>query len=408
MPQSNKWRRENDIISTKGVSEVATDVIQKGVAVCACLLLPLICATSYGACTVVDLFAGVGGLSYGLAQHPGFDVVLANEIDEDIAKAYELNHTNVVMLTCGIEELTGPLLERSLNGRVVDLIVGGPPCQSYSTAGKRQMDARANLFKEYKRVLVLLRPKAFIFENVRGLLSMEDGQLLKRIKEEFEEVGYDVKYKLLDAANYGVPQHRERVIIVGMRGKNNFEYPAATHGAESGLLPMVTLKDALSDLPRIGPGESATAYVSPPQNWYQELMRKDAGDVLTEYSSPKSGDRIVKIMKMLKEGEDKTDLPVDIRPKAGFANTYGKLWWDKPSGTITRNFATPSSARCIHPIDSRALSIREGARFQSFPDNYQFYGSDEKKRIEIGNAVPPILAKALAEPILKALTSMAP
>lgn len=383
-------------------------VDRKVVTASVCLFISVICTRLYGAYTVVDLFAGVGGLSYGLAQHPDFEVILANEIDEDIAKAYELNHTNVVMLTCGIEELTGPLLERSLNGRSVDLVVGGPPCQSYSTAGKRRMDARANLFKEYKRVLTLLRPKVFIFENVRGLMSMEDGQLIKRIKEEFEEVGYDVKYKLLDAANFGVPQHRERIIIVGVKGKNNFEYPAATHGAELGLLPMVTLKDALGDLPRIGPGGSATAYTSPPQNGYQELMRRNSGDILTEYSSPKNGDRIVKIMQMLKEGEDKTDLPDDIRPKAGFANSYGKLWWDKPSGTITRNFATPSSARCIHPIDSRALSIREGARLQSFPDDYQFYGSDEKKRIEIGNAVPPLFAKALAEPILKVLISDMP
>ena len=254
----------------------------------------------------------------------------------------------------------------------------------------------------------MLRPKIFIFENVRGLMSMEDGRLIEHISKEFEDIGYDVKYKLLDAANFGVPQHRERIIIVGMLGKNNFEYPAATHGVGSGLLPIVTLKDALGDLPRIGPGESSTEYASSPQNEYQELMRRGSGDVLTEYSSPKSGDRIVKIMKMLKEGEDKTDLPDDIRPKAGFSNSYGKLWWDKPSGTITRNFATPSSARCIHPIDSRALSIREGARLQSFPDNYQFYGSDEKKRIEIGNAVPPLFAKALAEPIFKALTSVTP
>ena len=108
-------------------------------------------------------------------------------------------------------------------------------------------------------------------------------------------------------------------------------------------------------------------------------------------------------MNTLKEGQSKNDLPEDIRPKSGYGNTYAKLWWDKPGTTITRNFSTPSSARCIHPRDSRAMSIREGARIQSFPDNYQFYGSATMKRLEIGNAVPPLLSRAIAKEMLKAL-----
>ncbi len=353
--------------------------------------------------TVVDLFAGVGGLSYGLTSRSEFEIIAANEIDPEIAKAYELNHPKVRMLVCGIEELSEGVLIDALKGRHLDMVVGGPPCQSYSTAGKRQMDGRANLFYEYKRVLTILQPRAFIFENVRGLLSMEEGKLFQKIRDEFKSIGYDVKYKLLDAADYGVPQHRERVILVGFKGVNHFVFPRPTHGNDVGLKPWVTLGDALGDLPPIKSGAAAYEYWTAPQNEYQRIMRKNSGISLTEYVSPKNGEHIIKIMESLKEGQDKFDLPEHIRPQGGFANTYGKLWWDRPAGTVTRNFGTPSSARCIHPRDSRALSIREGARLQSFPDDYKFYGTDGKKRLEIGNAVPPLLAAALAEPMLQAL-----
>ena len=353
--------------------------------------------------TVVDLFAGVGGLSYGLTSRSEFEIIAANEIDPEIAKAYELNHPKVRMLVCGIEELSEGVLNDVLKGRRVDLVVGGPPCQSYSTAGKRQMDGRARLFHEYKRVLTVLKPRAFIFENVRGLLSMEQGTLFPKIREEFKSIGYDVKYKILDAADYGVPQHRERVIMVGFKGKNNFVFPQPTHGDAIGLKPWVTLGDALGDLPPIKSGGTACEYWTAPQNEYQRMMRRKSGTLLTEYTSPNNGKQLIMIMETLKEGQDKFDLPEQMRPKGGFANTYGKLWWNRPAGTITRNFGTPSSARCIHPRDSRAMSIREGARLQSFPDDYVFYGADGKKRLEIGNAVPPLLAAALAEPMLNAL-----
>ena len=128
-----------------------------------------------------------------------------------------------------------------------------------------------------------------------------------------------------------------------------------------------------------------------------------SGETMTEHSAPNHGEHLIKIMEALKDGQSKDDLPEDIRPKSGYGNTYAKLWWKKPSTTITRNFACPSSSRCIHPRDSRAMSIREGARLQSFPDDYKFYGSDGMKRLEIGNAVPPLLSKVIAEQMLKAL-----
>ena len=349
---------------------------------------------------IMDLFAGVGGLSYGFSKLPEFEIVAANEIEKDIAVAYTLNHPGVTMMTCDINDLTEETLGEALKGQQIDIIVGGPPCQSYSTLGKRQMDDRANLFMQYKRVLNILKPKAFIFENVVGILSMDKGKLFKQIQAEFEELGYTLKHKVLNAVDFGVPQQRERVILVGFRGKNNFEYPDATHG--EGLKPHVTLRQAIGDLPVLKSGQSSDRYAYQPDNDFLHFVRATAKE-LTEHSAPKNGDHLIRIMEALKDGQCKDDLPEDIRPKSGYGNTYAKLWWDRPSTTITRNFSCPSSSRCIHPRDSRAMSIREGARLQSFPDDYQFYGSDSMKRLEIGNAVPPLLSMAIARQMLEAL-----
>lgn len=353
---------------------------------------------------VIDLFAGVGGLSYGFAQMPEFAIVMANELGKDISVAYSLNHPDVKMINCDIHDLTEERISEVLGGCSVDLVVGGPPCQSYSTAGKRQMDGRASLFMEYKRILQIVKPKAFVFENVTGILSMDGGHLFEKVRDEFEGIGYAVKHKVLDAADYGVPQHRQRVILVGFQGENPFEYPEPTHGDGRGK-PHVTLRDAIGDLPVIKSGESSDTYAKEPDNEFLKFVRKDGSTTLTEHAAPKSGERLIRIMEALKDGQDKFDLPEEIRPTAGFHNAYAKLWWDRPAVTITRNFATPSSARCVHPRDSRAMSIREGARLQSFPDDYRLYGSATMKRLEIGNAVPPLLSCALARQMLMALAS---
>lgn len=357
---------------------------------------------------IIDLFAGVGGLSYGFAAIDRFRIIAANEIEKDIATAYSLNHPNVKMLNRDIGQLTAEMLESVLEGQEIDLVVGGPPCQSYSTLGKRRLDKRANLFMEYKRILGILKPRAFVYENVTGLLSMDRGRLFKQVQAEFEELGYALKYAVLDAVDFGVPQRRARVILVGFRGENHFSYPEPTHG--DGLRPYVTLKDALGDLPSLKSGEAREYYETEPYNEFLRFVRagssQSAGSgPLTEHRSPKNSEHLIRIMEALKDGQSKNDLPEDIRPKSGYGNTYAKLWWDRPSTTITRNFACPSSSRCIHPRDSRAMSIREGARLQSFPDDYKFYGSDGMKRLEIGNAVPPLLSMAIAGQMLKSLDS---
>ena len=349
---------------------------------------------------VMDLFAGVGGLSFGFSRLPEFHIIAANEIEKDIATAYTLNHPDVKMFNCDINDLSGDLLSKALGDRRIDIVVGGPPCQSYSTLGKRQLDDRANLFMQYKRILLILNPKAFVFENVVGILSMDKGRLFKQIEKEFEEIGYTLKYKVLDAVDYGVPQHRERVILVGFRGENGYEYPLPTHGV--GLKPCISLRQAIGDLPMLKSGESGTEYAHEADNEFLQFVRAHSQE-LTEHIAPKNGAHLIRIMEALKDGQSKNDLPEELRPKSGYGNTYAKLWWDRPSTTITRNFACPSSSRCIHPRDSRAMTIREGARLQSFPDDYQFYGSDGMKRLEIGNAVPPLLSVAIAKQMREAL-----
>lgn len=344
---------------------------------------------------VVDLFSGVGGLSYGFAENKKFEIIAANEYDKDIAKAYMLNHPDVKMLNCDIKLLSKEMIMEN-DDIEIDLVVGGPPCQSYSTLGKRLMDERAHLFEEYCRILKMLKPKVFVFENVSGLLSMQGGQLINIIQNEFKELGYVVKMQVLNAVNYGVPQYRERVIIVGKKDKNNFEYPVITHGP--GLLPYVTVEDALSDMPILESGQTNIEYLSEPQNEYQRFLRKNCY-MLSENDAPKNGEHLIKIMKALPDGGTKDDLPEEMRPKSGYGNTYAKMWWKKPAPTVTRNFATPSSSRCVHPRDSRAMTTREGARLQSFPDDYKFYGSKTTKNLQIGNAVPPLLSIAIAKQI---------
>lgn len=350
---------------------------------------------------VIDLFAGVGGLSYGFSSLPQFDIIAANEIEKDISIAYKLNHPNVEMFNCDITNLTEEILLKTLKGRFIDIVIGGPPCQSYSTLGKRCMDDRANLFMQYKRVLKILQPKVFVFENVVGILSIDNGKLFAQVQAEFEELGYKLQHKVLDAVDFGVPQHRQRVFLVGFKGENDFIFPEPTHG--EGLKPYVNLKDAIGDLPILESGEKKDFYSDDISNEFLKFVRKNSSAVVEEHSAPKNGDHLIRIMKALKDGQSKNDLPEDIRPKSGYGNTYAKLWWNKPSTTITRNFACPSSSRCIHPRDSRAMSIREGARLQSFPDDYKFYGSDSMKRLEIGNAVPPLLSIAIAKQTLKLL-----
>lgn len=360
---------------------------------------------------VIDLFSGVGGLSYAFAHDKNFQIVAANEILPNMAKAYSLNHPLVKVYAEDIRgfSLVGISNDLNISEDEIDIIVGGPPCQAYSTVGKRLIDdPRGKLFQEYYRVLKEFNPKFFLFENVRGLLSMQNGELFDTIISLFESLGYKVTYKLLNAADYGAPQIRERVVIIGSKLKTNFSFPEPTHynpEENPGLFsrakrPYLTLEEAISDLPFIKSGDESFEYATKPNNDFQKEMRNNAPEKLMDHNSPKNGDKLVKIMELLPDGGTPQDLPESIRPKSGFANTYCRLWWNRPSTTVTRNLSTPSSSRCIHPRAPRPLTTREGARIQCFPDNYQFFGSRSDRNLQIGNAVPTVLSEALAKSIL--------
>lgn len=361
---------------------------------------------------VVDLFSGVGGLSYGFAHSDDFEIVAANEILLNMAKAYSLNHPTVKTYAEDVRSFTAERLRKDLGigPGEIDVIVGGPPCQAYSTVGKRLIDdPRGKLFQEYYRVLKEFNPKMFLFENVRGLLSMQGGELLETITSLFESLGYVTQTKVLNAADYGAPQVRERVIIVGSRLGNEFKYPDPTHRDPNnyggmfsdGLKPHLTLEEAISDLPFIGQGEESFEYASEPKNGFQRFMRRNAPEKLADHNAPKHNARLTKIMELLPDGGTPEDLPKEIRPTSGFKNTYCRLWWKRPTPTITRNLGTPSSSRCIHPKAPRPLTTREGARVQCFPDDYVFYGSRSDRNLQIGNAVPTFLSVALAKSILE-------
>ncbi|OIP97347.1 DNA (cytosine-5-)-methyltransferase [candidate division WWE3 bacterium CG09_land_8_20_14_0_10_39_24] len=360
---------------------------------------------------VIDLFCGVGGLSYGFAHDANFEIVAANEILPNMAKAYSLNHPATKVYVEDIKDFSAEKIEKDLNIKAseIDIIVGGPPCQAYSTVGKRLIDdPRGKLFQEYYRVLKEFNPKLFLFENVKGLLSMQGGELLETIISLFESLGYKVQYRLLNAADFGTPQIRERVIIIGSKLKNDFQYPSQTHYSteetpdlfRNGLKPHLTLEEAISDLPFIKSGEESFEYTSEPQNEFQTKMRINAPEKLTDHNSPNNNAKLVKMMELLPDGGTPEDLPKELRPTSGFKNTYCRLWWNRPSTTITRNLSTPSSSRCIHPKAPRPLTTREGARIQCFPDSYQFYGSRSDRNLQIGNAVPTFLSSVMAEAIL--------
>lgn len=351
---------------------------------------------------VIDLFAGAGGLSYGFYHNQAYKILAANEIESDMCSTYKTNHKDVPVYCSDIKDFSMDLLNNDLgiNKDDVDVIIGGPPCQAYSTVGKRLLDdPRGKLFQEYYRIVKEADPKVFLFENVKGLLSMDKGNLLKTIISLFEGIGYKVKYKVLNAVDYGVPQYRERVIIVGFKTKKEYAFPESTHcNIDENKPNYLTLSDALSDLPRFENGGEATSYVQEPTNDFQRRIRNNA-DSLSEHFSPKNNDNLVRLMKALPDGGTPQDLPETLRPKSGFKNTYARLWWNQPSTTITRNFGTPSSSRCIHPKDPRPLSTREAARLQTFPDDYVFCGAKGSKNLQIGNAVPVELSKVLAKSI---------
>ncbi len=359
---------------------------------------------------VLDLFCGAGGLSWGF-EKLGFQIGWALDYWKPATETFKRNHPNTVVYDKDITEVSDDEVRSLFMG--AQIVLGGPPCQGFSTAGKRALeDPRNKLVKEFLRVVKILRPMAFVMENVKGFTNFNKGLLHKELLSQFHSLGYNLAAGVLDAVLFGVPQKRKRFFIVGVVGKVP-ELPVPTHGFARGIFDddfryVVTFNDATSDLPLLSkPGEKATTYASLPKNNYQLSMRNGCKEVLTLHEAPKHGKRMINLIKYIPQGKSAFDImdsiPEELRPTSGFANSYKRIKLNEPAPTITRNFTVPSSANCIHPIANRALTLREGARIQSFPDCYQFVGSFTDKRLLIGNAVPPLLSLAIAHSVAKAL-----
>ena len=357
----------------------------------------------------VELFAGSGGLGTGFSN-AGFNIISANDVWESAGKTYVANHPNVKYIVKDIAELTGDelLAGTGYNKDDVDVIIGGPPCQGFSTLGKRFIDdPRNKLFKEYVRIVNEIKPKFFVMENVSGILSMEGGKVLKNILNSFQEIGYKLEYKLLNAAEYGVPQQRERTIFIGTRTDKKIRYPRKTHSltGDSSMKKALTLWDAIGDLPQ-SDNEEIVYYPSDAQNEYQKLMRTNC-ELISNHKPPIHNEKAKNMMKFIPMGKSAWDvqdvMPAQFMPTSGYGNTYARLNANEPGMTITRNFACISSSRCIHPYLNRGLTAREAARIQSYPDNYKFFGSKTDIHIQIGNSVPPILGEKIGYTIKEML-----
>lgn len=357
--------------------------------------------------TCIELFCGAGGLGLGLGQ-AGFRVVAANDHDEDACASFAANHPGTRVVNGPIQSLDLTELVRDTLPQRLDLLAGGPPCQGFSTVGaKRERDGRNSLFLEYIRAVRELEPRYLLFENVSGFKRMYQGRVFEALVNELDALGYRTDHAILDAASYGVPQHRLRTVILAWRhDESPAQFPQPTHANTQGALfhaeHFTTLIDAISDLPELVSGESIDEYASEPLNEYQSVMRDDV-ETLTEHNASNYGARMREILAHIPPGGCVDDLPERLRPKSYFGNTYARLRPEEPAPTITRNFGTPSSSRCVHPFQDRALSTREGARLQGFPDSYVFKGSKGSKNLQIGNAVPPPLARAIGHALIEAI-----
>jgi DNA (cytosine-5)-methyltransferase 1 len=345
----------------------------------------------------VELFSGAGGLSLGLNK-AGFKVVLANEIERDFAKTYVNNHTKTKMLNDDIRKINFKKELQKLNIKKISLVSGGPPCQGFSTLGsKNEKDNRNNLFYEFLRVVAELNPNYVIFENVAGFKTMYQGKVYKELLSKLDKLGFNSTTTILDVSDFGLPQKRLRTIILAWKKELNKVFlPTATH-----LFGKISLIEAISDLPPIKTNGSSQEYHQVANN-YQKKLRGNC-QMLTEHNAANYGAKMQEILSLVPQGGSINDLPKRLRPKSYFSNTYARLLPGEVAPTITRNFGTPSSSRCIHPFQNRALSTREGARLQGFPDNYAFYGSKTSKNLQIGNAVPPVLGEVIGRQIITSM-----
>ena len=345
---------------------------------------------------ILDLFCGAGGFSCGLDSLSDFKTVIGVDFDKNVLTTFEKNIEGSLVIH-------GDLTDDNIKNRIIDeakkkgvnMIIGGPPCQGFSLKGKNLGldDPRNFLFLEYVKLVKAINPEVFIIENVKNLINACEGYFIKQILDEFHKLGYIVNYGVLSASDFGVPQHRERAIIIGSKSKS-IELPKP-YGKK------VTVRDAISDLSYLNSGEGAfeSEYKFEPLTEYQKMMRNGSSNLYNHQATSHSDVALAKLKMIPPEG-DKTSLPVELHGRQKFSTTWSRLIWDEQSPTIDTRFDTPSNGRNSHPYLHRAITPREAARIQGFPDTYIFYGKKCNVCKQIGNAVPPLLAKAIGLQIM--------
>ncbi|EOU1841909.1 DNA cytosine methyltransferase [Clostridium perfringens] len=345
--------------------------------------------------SILDLFAGCGGLALGFKENGNFEIKLANDIWEPAMQTYCFNNKEVEFILGDIKDLDECILNKKFKTGV-DVIIGGPPCQGFSMCGTRDInDNRNTLFYEYARIVKLTRPYIFVMENVKGLLSMKNKEnklVIEAIYDEFKKLGYNIKHKVLNAKYYGVPQARERVIIVGTREDlpNNYEYPDKVLNDDN----IYTVKDALESLPNIDSENGELEIDS--RNLCSNYIKKVSGNLkIYNHKVPSHKDEVVHRMSLVPQGGNWKDIPEEFRAGGIHSNAYRRLKEDEPSVTIKHAY----KSMIIHPLYNRCLSIREVARLQSFSDSYIFKDSRSSQYQQLANAVPPLLSKVLAESV---------
>ena len=361
---------------------------------------------------VIDLFCGAGGLSEGFRQ-AGYNVLAGNDADRAAGETFKLTHPKATFLPGPIQNHTTKsiLSTTGLKKGELDVLVGGPPCQGFSVYNHQRglHDKRSSLYLEYLRIVSGLDPKWIVLENVTGMTSAGGGEAVAAITKGLLRLGYAVDCQILKAEQYGVPQERRRLLFIGNRVGAPIIWPEPTHGPD--LIPYTTVRDALSDLPILGNGEAQSSlyYRHAPSGFYQTEMRRRAPTELQNHSAARLAPINLKRMEHIPPGGSWRDIPFELLPagmkkakRSDHTKRYGRLKWNGLSSTILTK-CDPHWGAYFHPQQNRTITVREAARLQSFPDWFVFQGSRTEQYIQVGNAVPPLLGRRIAEVIRASL-----
>lgn len=338
---------------------------------------------------VIDLFAGAGGLSCGF-QMAGHKIILGVDCDRDSCKTFTENHPNSKCLAKDIREISEVEIKHIIGKKRIDVVIGGPPCQGFSISGKRvSSDPRNKLYLQFFKIVDLVKPKAILIENVPGLKGLYNAKIFLEIINELEKRRYKTSHKVLSADDFGVPQRRKRIFIVALK-HGYFEFPEP-HKKK------ITLWESISDLPLLKDELENTSYLTKPQNEYQTMMRKDSF-ILSNHVGTKHTEKTKKIINMVPEGKNYKILPKSLQNIRKVHIAWTRLDGNKPSLTIDTGHR-----HHFHPKADRVPTVRESARIQSFPDDFVFFGNKSSQYKQVGNAVPPVLAYALAKRLEKTI-----